>query len=266
MRAFLRTLYRFKFLKRFVPSLMKLIVKLASIKNVKIKHDQINLNLNLNLNNPIDREIYLKNIYEHKQLKFLSQQIEINNFDIFLDIGAHMGFYSLKLSTKNLDVYSFEPIIENYEQLKKNKEDNKFSKMRIFNIALSNQKKSIKMWVPDKNRTGGFSIYDQNDEEIKKYDKDKIYEKECKSELGDNILDFKKQKIAIKIDVERHEKNVLKGLKNLLNNNQIILQIELFDKRKKDIFNQLKKMNFIHFNTIEKDYNFKNFNHLDKSI
>ena len=98
MRAFLQNLYRFKFLKRFVPSLIKIIVKLASIKNVKIKHDQINLNLNLN--NPIDREIYLKNIYEHKQLKFLSQQIEINNFDIFLDIGAHMGFYSLKLSTK----------------------------------------------------------------------------------------------------------------------------------------------------------------------
>ena len=172
----------------------------------------------------------------------------------------------MKLSTKNLDVYSFEPIIENYEQLKKNKEDNKFSKMRIFNIALSSQKKNIKMWVPDKNRTGGFSIYDKNDEEIKKYDKNKIYEKKCKSELGDKILDFKKQKIAIKIDVERHEKNVLKGLKNLLNNNQIILQIELFDKRKKDMFNQLKKMNFIHFNTIEKDYYFKNFNHLDKSI
>ena len=69
---------------------MKIIVKLASIKNVKIKHDQINLNLNLN--NPIDREIYLKNIYEHKQLKFLSQQIEINNFDIFLTLVHIWGF------------------------------------------------------------------------------------------------------------------------------------------------------------------------------
>ena len=156
--------------------------------------------------------------------------------------------------------------MQNFEQLKKNKEDNQFNKMKIFNIALSDKKKKIKMWVPDKKKTGGFSIYDENDEEIKKYNLNKIYELKSESELGDNILNIKNEKIAIKIDVERHEKKVLNGLKKFLSSNQIILQIEIFEQRKENIFDQLQKMNFIHFHTIEKDYYFKNFNHFDKSI
>ena len=38
-------------------------------------------------------------------------------------------------------------------------------------------------------------------------------------EIGDEILKLNNQKLAIKIDVERHELSVLKGFVNLLNNN-----------------------------------------------
>ena len=192
-------------------------------------------------------------------MKFLSKQIDINNFNIFIDIGAHLGFYSLIFASKNMEVYSFEPVLKNFIQLKKNKEDNKFNNMKIFNKALSNEKKKIKMWVPDEKKTGGFSIYDNNDDEIKKYDSSRIYELECESDIGDKLLNIKNKKIAIKIDVERHEKKVLKGIRNLLGSNDIILQIEIFNQKKDEILKYLNEIKFIHFNTIEKDYYFKNF-------
>ena len=115
------------------------------------------------------------------------------------------------------------------------------------------------MWVPDKNKTGGYSIYDTYDEEIKNYDYKKINKIQSKTYIGDNIIKIKNEKIALKIDVERHEDKVLEGFNNLLKFNQVILQIELFEKRQRNIINYLKKKEFIHFKTIEKDFYFKNF-------
>ena len=42
---------------------------------------------------------------------------------------------------------------------------------------------------------------------------------EADFKIGDEILKLNNQKLAIKIDVERHELSVLKGFVNLLNNN-----------------------------------------------
>ena len=39
----------------------------------------------------------------------------VYNLNIFIDIGSHMGFYSMNLQSKVNEVYSFEPIKENYE-------------------------------------------------------------------------------------------------------------------------------------------------------
>lgn len=76
---------------------------------------------------------------------------------------------------------------------------------------------------------------------------------------ADNILTLKDNRIAIKIDVERHEENVLVGVKKILDQNKILMQIEIFDTRKDRIFSLLKKSGFRLINNIEKDYYFKNF-------
>ena len=55
--------------------------------------------------------------------------------------------------------------------------------------------------------------------------------------IGDEEFNIQESIIAFKIDVEGHEINVLNGIKQLLNNNKCIIQIEIFDKH----FEQINK-------------------------
>ena len=103
------------------------------------------------------------------------------------------------------------------------------------------------------------AIYDEDDLELNKYKKNEIFQKVSRSDLGDNFLEFNKKKIAIKIDVERHEKKVIEGMPNILTNNKVIMQVELFSQIREKIINLLKEKNFLHFHTIERDLYFKNF-------
>ena len=48
--------------------------------------------------------------------------------------------------------------------------------------------------------------------------------------IADELLDIKNSNLILKIDVEGHELNVLKGLKKIINQNNCILQIEIFEK------------------------------------
>ena len=139
MRKILQNLYKISLFKRLAPSLLKIFVRLSGLNEVIIKNkDTLFV---LNLKNPIDREIYLKGHYEKEQINFLSEEIKKNKINLFLDIGAHMGFYSISISKKNITTYSFEPVEKNYEQLKKNKSINNISNIFLYNIALSNEKK-----------------------------------------------------------------------------------------------------------------------------
>lgn len=257
MRKIIQKIYKFRIFKRIIPTFLKIYIKLLKKNEIIIRHNDINLKLNLF--NPIDREIFLKGNYEKKQIDCLLNFIKDNKIIYFIDIGAHMGFYSLIISNLKIKVFSFEPVKNNFKQLNENKKLNKFENMEIYNFALSNKEKQVEMWVPNKEKSGGYTIYDPKDEELEKYDIRKINKEQCISKIGDNIIKIKNEKVAIKIDVERHELNVLDGLNNLLKENDIILQIELFEDRRDNIIKYLEEHNFKHINTIKKDFYFKNF-------
>jgi hypothetical protein len=82
-----------------------------------------------------------------------------------------------------------------------------------------------------------------------------------KSMKGDGVLKFKKKKIVIKIDVERYENEVLLGIKNLLNNNKILLQIEIFDYNFKKINKFLLEKRFKLINKFHKTSDYFYINH-----
>ena len=75
--------------------------------------------------------------------------------------------------------------------------------------------------------------------------------------MADEILNYKNNTIFIKIDTEGHEQYVLQGATELIKNNNIFLQIEIWDKNLNEVNKNLKKMNLVFLKKINNDYFFK---------
>jgi FkbM family methyltransferase len=159
-----------------------------------------------------------------------------------------------------LKVIAFEPVLTTFNKLKMNIQINNLGKrIKTYNVGLSNAN-GLKKMVALKRRnyiqSGGFSFNVPNrkltDEEITQYNK---------TINGDEVLKFKKKKIVVKIDVEGYENKVLLGIKNLLKNNKILLQIEIFDDNFKKINKFLLEKRFKLINKFNKtsDYFYINY-------
>ena len=103
-------------------------------------------------------------------------------------------------------------------------------------------------------QTGGSTVTDE-----KNYENVKVYD--ANFEIGNEILKLTNSNIAIKIDVEGHEINVLLGLKQILTNNNCVLQIEIFDENYEQSNRFLLENNFkkISENKSCKSNNYENY-------
>jgi FkbM family methyltransferase len=246
------------FIKKIYLRILNIILNSKDEFIVKFK----NVRLFINIKDPIDKIIFYRNEYEEKQIKFLSDWIKKNKPNIFIDIGANFGVYSLRISKlfKMLKVITFEPVLTTFNKLKMNIKINNLGKrIKTYNVGLSNVN-GLKKMVALKRRnyvqSGGFSFNipkrKLTDEEITQYNK---------TIKGDEVLKFKKKKIVVKIDVEGYENKVLLGIKNLLKNNKILLQIEIFDDNFKKINKFLLEKRFKLINKFNKtsDYFYLNY-------
>jgi FkbM family methyltransferase len=252
LHQFLKFLYSLNFplLKRILPSLIKRLKILNNNQLIELEDFKIKIDLKQS----IDREIYLNGFYEREQITFLKKICNQNKITHFLDIGANIGYYTLKF--KNiLNIYAFEPNKKNYLRLTQNINLNKLN-IETYNFGLSNTNSISEIWYTDKNKMGGSAVYDKGDTELSKYNKKNIFKEKILLKKLDDVLDLKNLNILVKIDVERHEKKVLEGMRNLINQNNIVLQIEIGDKKKEDVHSYLKSLNFKWIKTISHDYFF----------
>jgi FkbM family methyltransferase len=235
---FLRIFYfvrKLSILKKPTNSLLRRI--LFIIKKDKFLYDFKNIKLFIHLRDSIDREIFMNGYYEEEQISLLCSLIDENSIDYFIDVGANVGIYSLLISKKflNLKTYAFEPHPHVFKRLQKNINLNNLEdKISTYNYALSNKLGSSLLYSRNKfniKQSGGATINELGNIKIK-------------TDKGDNLLEFKEKKIAIKIDTEGHELFVLEGLKNLLSSNSICLQIEIFPNNVDQVLSFLNKLNF----------------------
>ena len=179
-------------------------------------------------------------------------------YDYFFDIGAYIGYYSLSLFRLVTNTAAFEPNQQNFQRLNKNVEINSFN-INCHNLGCSDSKNKVKLWYTDKNKRGGSSILQDSDKEINKYDKNKLLFEEIETDKLDNLYPLRNKKIFFKIDVERHELNVLKGASNIISNNQCYLQIEIFPHLQNEILSFLDNNHFKLLHRINNDFYLKNF-------
>ena len=237
-------------LKRLIPSLAIRILKLIgknrgyySIRGIKMYLDFLD---------PIDREIILFNEFENQEIEFLINEIKRKKLNYFLDVGANCGYYSLIIAKKisNINIFSFEPNPEAYHKFSKSllKNFEFFDNIKLENFGLSNENKKLKMQSMIKfgyAQTGGSAV---NDKKIS----EKHYEFFANFKIGDEYLNLSNKNLAIKIDVEGHELNVLHGLKKTLDSNKCILQIEIFNNNFKEVDKFLSYLGYNIFNVIKK--------------
>lgn len=253
MNKFLRFLYNLKIpiLKRLIPSLIKRNIFLNKIQILDLDF----IKIRVDLSQIIDREIYLSGSYEKEQILFLQTLLKKNNVSNFFDVGSNIGYYSLYF--KDIpNIFAFEPNSKNFESLKFNKKLNNQKNIRLFDFGLSDSNSECEIWYTDKNKMGGSSIFHEKDPELKKYSDKKIIKEKIKVKKLDDVVDIKNSNNLIKIDVERHELKVLKGMSQLIKNNNCILQIEIGKSNRKEVFDYLNSLDFVFIKSIGHDHYF----------
>ena len=253
----LRYLIRFPILKRWIPSIGIRVLKL--LKRNKGFYKINNILFFLDFLDPIDRKIILYKEYEHDTVSFLEEKFTQHSISNFLDIGANSGYFSFYFANKfnNLKVKAFEPNIDAFEKFKKTLIKNSFNDVEIFNYGLSDIEKKVKMitWYKHGHAKTNLVILEDNFNT----NNSKIYETDLK--VGDEVLNFKNDKLCIKIDVEGHELSVLKGLAKNLRENKCVILIETGDVKFKAVNDFLIKNNYkqLFKSKFRIDYIYSNF-------
>ncbi len=139
--------------------------------------------------------------------------------NIFIDIGANKGLYTKNILSKfpNIECHIFEPSIHNYKILTKTFKNNQ--KIKLNQLALGKEKKKTKLFSNEfgsgiasltKRRLDHFKIDMKLEEEITLLRFDEYWLNKEK------IIDY------VKIDVEGHELDVLKGFGDTLFKTKLI--------------------------------------------
>ena len=186
--------------------------------NLKIKKDIGFKMICTGTNGLVEMEIITSKLYEKNITNLILENLSIE--DIFIDIGANVGYYSLLSSNFVKEVYSFEPVSLTYNIFKRNIDLNKFKNIFPYKYAIGNQ--DIKQNINLNNESGHNSIA---------FDRDHsgLHEEIIIKRL-DSIINFANENILIKIDTEGYEFEALKGMGTLLKNNNCKIICEFTPK------------------------------------
>ena len=176
------------------------------------------LNFKMNLNaskagldpkeNSIHKQLILDQVREKKATDIMLEFIEPE--DVILELGANIGYYvcmeSKILSDKGF-IYAVEPSLDNVTLLKGNVELNDVKNIEIFNMAMSDQQGTAKLYMgPACNL---HSLVDRSDRS------DRVYV-EVETDSVDHFLEGKKPITFLRMDVEGYETIIFEGMKKTL--------------------------------------------------
>ena len=140
------------------------------------------------------QELWIKNVYGG----IFGDRTDM----VVIDAGSNIGLATQYFYDHCKQVYSIEPSPEHFEALKKNKEVNDWTKVKLYNAALANHDGEAKLYINGGNRTANSitNNYGREDVKVKTITIETIV-KENKIET----IDF------LKMDIEGAEDQVLES-------------------------------------------------------
>tara|TARA_Y100000741_G_scaffold106345_1_gene79470 strand:- start:44 stop:835 length:792 start_codon:yes stop_codon:yes gene_type:complete len=254
MNSIINSLVKFPFFNRLVPSISIRLLKLLKKNRGYFKVGDNKMFLDFL--DPIDRQLILYQKYEYEEILILKELIKKHQANFFFDIGSNCGYYSLKLANifKNLKIFAFDPNAEANYKFKKtlNIYPTLSERITLHNFGLSDVNSVFKMRTKIKYgyaQTGGSALHNnENHKDTKTFD--------ANFKIADEIFSITNSVLAIKIDVENLEYRTLNGLKKIINNNECILQIEIFGNNFNKVNKFLVENKFYKINEIKKRSNY----------
>lgn len=173
-----------------------------------------------------EMERYRYETWDSKEAETIVWIDSFGQFDIFYDVGANIGIYSLysaAIHPKSM-IYAVEPDRRNYERLKQNIALNKFFNIQTYNVAMSNKNWIAKFHVPKAEvGSSGGQLREAVDEKGNRFEAEESY--------LINTMDFAGLIEAwhiyppnhVKIDVDGKEGEILEGLYPSINGVKSIL-------------------------------------------
>ena len=207
------------------------------------------LRFQLRLDDWIQENIFFLDEYEHEESEFLKRNLKES--DVVVDIGANIGYHSLlaaSLVGGSGQIYSFEPLEENFRSFLRNIKLNSFDNVHAFNLGVSDKPKILNLYLnSEKGNMGMASEFGETNnhlhQTIEAIDMDTFFKKHPVQKID-----------VIKIDIEGGEYPALLGMKNTLDRFSPYILIELDDAiinktpySKKDIVDFLIDLNYQKF-------------------
>jgi FkbM family methyltransferase len=180
----------------------------------------------------VAKDYFNTGFYERNYIDWVISNNFIKADKNVIDIGAHIGFYTIAFAEKAKHVYSFECSPKSFNYLCGNIAlNNKDYKVTKYNCALTNETqkdKNVNYYIRDPNDGGGNGISKFLYDEVKNTP---FIEVPAKTLDSFNLTNVN----FIKIDVEGHEKEVLQGaVKTIIENDYPKIFFESWDKEKED--------------------------------
>jgi FkbM family methyltransferase len=136
---------------------------------------------------------------------------QVQRGDTVVDVGAHIGRYTLTAAKRASNVIAIEPEPSNFALLETNTRLNRFRNVTLIRMATSNRKGRIALYLADRGDTGTSSLEANWSSETMESGARKALEVDC--DTLDNIMAARRiSKVDwLKIDVEGHEVPTLEG-------------------------------------------------------
>ena len=157
----------------------------------------------------IEHESIFENKFEALELSVVGTLM--SDTDVFIDVGANVGLFTMLAKKSGKEVIAFEPLDKNLHFLYRNLYQNGFTDIEVYPIALSRK--------PGVSIIYGASMMAsliENWGQATKSARQIVPLSSLDIILGDR---FDKKSVLVKIDVEGHEYDVLLGAEKLLTKN-----------------------------------------------
>jgi FkbM family methyltransferase len=237
-------------LKRVVPSIRKRIARFMwpSGRGI-VRRDGVFYLVDVNSRNYYDKYILHSGVQEPDQRAFLLKNIVEKKCDTFIDIGANYGLYaaSVALQTDCATIHAFEPGQRSYDRLRAN--------LLINN--LTERVKTHQMAISDHTGVVQFTIGPDDNDFTAKVDVNSHNGYSVPSTRLDDALQIAGRRIALKIDIEGHERAALDGMRSLLRSNECFLQIECWKENASAFIAAMEAERYVLLHRIDDDHYFE---------